>query len=111
MIKGILFDKDGTLIEFEKTWHAILKTIFEQLNDMGYTSDLDLFKKHAGYIKKGFEKESAIQYLSTTEIVTAWSRLSNKDESTAFSEILKVFEEVTADDRIDVELLTGLLKG
>lgn len=111
MIKGILFDKDGTLIEFEKTWHSILKIIFEQLNEKGYASDLDLFKKHAGYKKHGFEKESAIQYLSTTEIVTVWSRLSSKDESVAFLEILKVFEEVTSDDRIDVALLTGTVEG
>ncbi|MBF4693819.1 HAD family hydrolase [Fusibacter ferrireducens] len=110
MIKGILFDKDGTLIEFEKTWHGILKIVFERLKELGYASDLGAFKKHAGYRAEGFEKESAIQYLATTEIATIWSQLSNKEESIAFLEIMEVFEQVTLDDHVDVELLTGTVE-
>ncbi|GAU79204.1 HAD family hydrolase [Fusibacter sp. 3D3] len=107
MIKGILFDKDGTLIEFESTWHSILNAVFKVLDEMGYPADMGLFKKHAGYRDDGFEKESAIQYLSTTEIVKEWARLSSKREEVAVKEIIEVFEQVTSDDNIDVTLLTG----
>jgi len=73
-IKGILLDKDGTLIEFEKTWHKVFQNIFQELEeDYGLShEETKGLKKLSGFNEQGFEKESLIQYATVEEILMQW---------------------------------------
>lgn len=74
-IKGILFDKDGTVIEFQELWHAIFTDVFDRLSlDLDLPHDaIDRLKKVSGYLETGFTRESLIQYKSTSDIAQIWS--------------------------------------
>lgn len=73
-IKGILLDKDGTLIEFEKTWHKVFQNIFQELERVyGLTKkETKKLKIRSGFREQGFEKESLIQYAPVEEILNQW---------------------------------------
>ena len=73
-IKGILLDKDGTLIEFEETWHKVFQSIFRELEqDYGLSKEeIQRLKKLSGFHEQGFEKESLIQYAPVEEIINQW---------------------------------------
>lgn len=73
-IKGIIFDKDGTLIEFEKTWHKVFRNIFQELEDAYGLSkeEIQRIKELSGFRELGFEKESLIQYAPVEEIILQW---------------------------------------
>lgn len=72
MIKGILFDKDGTLIDFFSIWPEIAKRVipaFLELNGLNEHKDMeeDLFKSiglHEGVV----DPRGAFAYKSYTEI-------------------------------------------
>ncbi len=74
MIKGILFDKDGTLIEFEETWHKIFKDIFEALEKKhGLSKEKnEKIKDVSGFMESSFKKESLIQYATVEDIISQW---------------------------------------
>lgn len=74
-IKGILFDKDGTLIEFEAFWHEVIKEVFLTLGDLFDLSSTTIKRlmDYSGVLENGFAKESLIQYQSTSQIATAWA--------------------------------------
>lgn len=84
-IKGILLDKDGTLIEFEKTWHKVFQGIFDELEkDYGLSeAEISCLKKCSGFLEQGFEKESLIQYATVEEIIRQWVEVLNKGEENA----------------------------
>lgn len=120
MIKGILFDKDGTLIEFRNMWHQILVLVYNEMKvqlslEEGLLQEL---KKISGYTAEGFEKESPVQYLSTTEIVSIWadflygnsaavrSRFTGKKEALC-GLLLEIFENAAQDEDIPVRALDG----
>lgn len=73
-IKGILLDKDGTLIEFEKTWHKVFQNIFRELEAVYGLSKEETYrlKIRSGFHEQGFEKESLIQYAPVEEILMQW---------------------------------------
>lgn len=74
-IKGFLFDKDGTLIEFERYWHEMVGKVFSEIQErLGLSDEVILtLKKKSGVKAAGFEKESLIQHRSSSEISRAWS--------------------------------------
>jgi len=110
MIKGILFDKDGTLIEFEKTWHSIMSVFFKRLvNEHFFTQyQINRLKDIAGYKNEGFQKESIIQYLPTSEIVNCFAReieFSKKGQKKWAYIFMEMIEESAIDDKVEVDLL------
>lgn len=115
MIKGILFDKDGTLIEFENMWHQIMTLVFQQLELKGISHKLiQLYKEHAGYLEDGFEKESAIQYKSTRTIIQEWLAFENHENKEdqqrgiSYETIMMAFETAAIDLRVNTQLLEGV---
>lgn len=115
MIKGILFDKDGTLIEFESMWHQIMTLVFQQLESNGSSTKLiRRYKEHAGYLEDGFEKESAIQYKSTRTIIQEWLAFEdyesdpNKQRKKSYETIMMAFETAAIDLRVTIYPLKGV---
>lgn len=113
MIKGILFDKDGTLIEFHNVWHNITGKILEELNK-NYNLSKELIgeiKVASGYQENGFSKESIIQYYATSQIAEMWYRIINKSNDTSSiscEEIMEIFKEKAMDEDVEIKALEGV---
>ena len=99
-IKGILLDKDGTLIEFEKTWHKVFQNIFRELKEVYglSTAEVNRLQKLSGFTEQGFEKESLIQYAPVEEILMQWV------------DVLKAGEEASPRNKITKESLGELME-
>jgi len=97
-IKGILLDKDGTLIEFEETWHKVFQSIFQELEQVYGLSkeEIQRLKKLSGFHEQGFEKESLIQYAPVEEILRQWMEALKPEEDGLSGEI-KITKESLAE--------------
>lgn len=113
MIKGILFDKDGTLIEFTATWHQVITYILNDLEKKFYLNQQIIadLKEVSGYEDSGFIKESIIQYYSTTQIIEKWYDTIAKYgdmNSITKSLLLELFETNAVREDVDIKLLDGV---
>lgn len=111
MIKGILFDKDGTLLEFIKLWHGIIGNVLKALKVHYYLSKetLDELKRISGFQKDKFDKESMIQYLATTQIADLWCEVINKDSNLiTYKELMELFEEKAGEENLVITALKGV---
>jgi phosphoglycolate phosphatase len=72
-IKGILFDKDGTLVDFQATWFAIGDLLALQAAG-GDRASADALMEAAGYDfgKKCFEADSVFAAGTNADIVALW---------------------------------------
>ena len=107
MIRAILFDKDGTLIEFERTWHAIMTLIFQRMEEDHEMrpEEVARLKRLSGYMPEGFETESMIQCLPTSEIIETWANEVTADEARkpAYRGYFhRLFDDASVDDRVEV---------
>ncbi len=75
--KGVLFDKDGTLIDFERTWFPIVREALERLRKRFGLSEAALHEAaySSGLRDDGFAKDSLLQSATTGEIARRWSRI------------------------------------
>lgn len=72
-IKGILFDKDGTLIDFQATWFAIGDLMALEAAD-GDRAEADRLMTKAGYdyATHGFRADSVFAAGTNADIVALW---------------------------------------
>ncbi len=112
MIRGILFDKDGTLIEFETMWHKIMALVFSQVEAIwGYDErTMHELMKLSGYQESGFSKESAIQYMSTREIIELWTDYLKADDKEVKNRFLHIFSDASMNDDIPIRTREGVLE-
>ncbi|MDN2581651.1 HAD family hydrolase [Aquibium sp. ELW1220] len=93
-IRGILFDKDGTLVDFHKTWHAIGDRLALEAagGDRGKANDL---MELAGYdFEAGrFRGDSVFAAGTNADIVALWYANAPQDEHEAR---VRHFDAVTA---------------
>ncbi len=113
MIRGILFDKDGTLIEFENMWHRIMALVFSQIKAVwGYDErTIQELMELSGYQESGFSKESAIQYMSTREMIKFWTDYLKADDKDVKNRLLHIFNDASMNDDIPIRALGGVLEG
>ena len=76
LIKGVLFDKDGTLFEYGDTWQVWCERVIDHLAE-GDLSLRDRLAERGGYsfVNKTFTSNSLVVSASTDEIITAWAEL------------------------------------
>lgn len=73
MIKGILFDKDGTLLEFNSTMHHIYANFFTCLKEKYRVPELLLEKlrESLGHLPDRLKADSLLQFSTNPQIVEA----------------------------------------
>ena len=94
-IKGILFDKDGTLVDFQKTWFAIGDLMALQAAG-GDRSRANEFLSVAGYdfTRHSFGADSVFAAGTNADIVALWYPDASPAERLA---LIKMFDTVTAE--------------
>lgn len=113
MIKGILFDKDGTLIEFMNVWHEIIGNILKALETEYHFSGktVEVIKEVSGYLKNSFTNESIIQYYATSEIVKTWQRVLSEEAAAegtiTYQELMNLFNKKAMDEHIEINAVDG----
>ncbi len=112
MIKGILFDKDGTLIDFSTMWHPIIgRTLHRMQTEFKLRDEtINKISRVSGFSFHGFEKESVIQYYATSKLASLWNRILQEEKEALISEsrILQIMEEEALNDSNKVILLEGV---
>ncbi len=75
-IKGVLFDKDGTLFEYGNTWQIWCEHVIDHLAE-GDLPLRDRLAERGGYnfSLKTFSADSLVVSASTEEIIGAWAEL------------------------------------
>lgn len=73
MIRGILFDKDGTLLEFHSTQHAIYAAVLASLrDDHGVSEPLSLqLSEVLGHLPERLASDSLLQHSTNEQIAQA----------------------------------------
>ncbi|MDI6025468.1 HAD family hydrolase [Corticibacterium sp. UT-5YL-CI-8] len=94
-IKGILFDKDGTLVDFEATWFAIGDHMAMEAAD-GDRVRADELMQAAGYdyASKGFVADSVFAAGTNADIVELW--YPDADDADRLGHV-RHFDRVTAE--------------
>ena len=114
MIQGILFDKDGTLLDFNATWLPPYREVSEYLANSVNKPELarDLLSK-GGYIEEtgGWVRDSLLASGSNQQILDFWSReIGELIEGDRLEQVRKIFAHagnsyVPAIDSLDSFLL------
>jgi phosphoglycolate phosphatase len=73
MIKGVLFDKDGTLLEFHSTQHSIYAALLARLRDDYRVPDslLRQLSEALGHLPDGLAPDSLLQFSTNEQIAQA----------------------------------------
>lgn len=93
-IKGILFDKDGTLVDFEATWHAIGDAMALKAAS-GDREQANLLMEAAGYdlAAARFKADSVFAAGANPDIVELWYPALNAEDRAA---MVTHFDETSA---------------
>jgi len=95
-IRGILFDKDGTLVDFQKTWLAIGDRLALQAAD-GDRERADALLACAGYdfAARRFRADSVFAAGTNADIVALWYPMASEAERRT---LVSGFDVFTADE-------------
>lgn len=102
MIDGILFDKDGTILEYHFTMHHIYTEFFADMKDRYALPDLlmEKLKQDLGYSSDHLNPGSVIQFASNPQLVDIliessmeYSRQNRWQLNYSKPELLKIIEE------------------
>ena len=93
-IKGILFDKDGTLVDFNATWLGIADFMaMDAAEGDRWKADRLLAAAGFDFVSKRFKPDSIFASVSNMDVVELWfPRLSDEDQMLAVSR----FNEITS---------------
>ena len=110
-IKGVLFDKDGTLTDFHATWIPAYYAAAEQLSDgLKQVGLADLLMSADGYDKLvgRCEPSSALACGSTSEIALLWASVAGTDDRSVLQMLEQTFSVHAADNAVPATDLTAL---
>ena len=116
-IKGILFDKDGTLIEFHSFWvQAAKRVVPEFLTENQISPDqkhADVVMEAMGVFEDDIDPNGALAYKSNKEIAEEITEaLASKgiyiDSRKAQEQIVRLFEKIATDSQMQFQTFTDL---
>jgi len=114
MIKGVLFDKDGTLIEFKAMWHKVTELFITQLSERYHLSEIEMNSicDVLGYTVDGFKQDSIIQYLETSHIMEMIANVIKTftDVECRVDELTAMFDQCATSEDVDIILMEGAIK-
>ncbi|MBS9721931.1 HAD family hydrolase [Tianweitania sp. BSSL-BM11] len=95
-IKAILFDKDGTLIDFEATWRAIAENMAMKAAD-GDRAEAERLLDVAGYDAENrrFKPDSVFAAGTNAELIALWYPQANEEERHA---LVASYDDFTAQE-------------
>ena len=109
MIKGILFDKDGTLLEFHSTQHYIYANLFTCLKDRYRVPDplLQELREALGHLPDRLKSDSLLQFSTNPQIAEALFDPSKKyaaehqwQQPFDKNDLLELIEELSLSDDV-----------
>lgn len=108
MIKVVLFDKDGTLLDFASTWHRVLTTIFHELHTHVGLDEATIrrIKDVSGFRDDGFEPESIVQHLTTRAIIEQWAACVDDRDITRH--LWAIFQSAAVRPSLTADILPGV---
>jgi phosphoglycolate phosphatase len=117
MIKGILFDKDGTLLEFHSTQHYIYANVFTCLKDRYQLPDplLQELREALGHLPDRLTPNSLLQFSTNPQIAEALFDPSKKYAAEHQwqlpfdkNDLLELIEELSLSDDVPYTALPGV---
>lgn len=110
-IKAILFDKDGTLIEFERTWFPIVSRVLDGMRrDFGLPREIvTLVARASGIGPRGFLRESLVQSATTSDLVAYWAGfLQDRGFPVPEKSLAELFREASTRQDLGPYLVAGV---
>ena len=109
-IKGILFDKDGTLLDFEKTWRPVwdqTEALLCNALQIGEQEIRDV-REALGILEEGFTSESI--YVSGTLLEDAQiiAKISQKEVDTVLEILNKSYKRCIEDQKLSIVTMGNL---
>ncbi|PHA01475.1 hydrolase [Bacillus pseudomycoides] len=110
MNKGIIFDKDGTLIQLDSVWYKVVHRVLDDIFQMypNEKSKRNEYLKIIGMSDNDFESTSLLACQTNYFIAAAWFSLlenQNVDKESFIHEVCGLFKKhSTADDLVFTEV-------
>jgi phosphoglycolate phosphatase len=117
MIKGILFDKDGTLLEFHSTMHHVYTNVFTYLKDRYSVPELLLqqLKNALGHLPDRLRSDSLLPLSTNPQIAEALLEPSEKyaaehqwQQPFSKTDLLELIEELSLSENVPYTALSGV---
>ena len=108
MIRAVLFDKDGTLLDFASTWHRIFTNAFGRFRaELGLNeAAVEQLERVTGYRADGFEPESIAQYMSTSGIIDRWAACLDRNDLR--ERMWQIVQSAATEPSTTIDLLPGV---
>lgn len=103
-IKGILFDKDGTLLDFEQTWRPVWNKTEEQLGIILQISEREMreIRERLGILEDGFTSDSIYVAGTLLDYAQIISKVSQKELSTVLEVLNAVYKDFVESKKLHI---------
>lgn len=106
-IKGILFDKDGTLLDFEKTWRPVWDQTELLLSNELKINELEIrhIREALGILEEGFTSGSVYVTGTLLEYAQIIAKISAKEEDRVLKVLHKSYLMCIEENKLDIVTL------
>ena len=103
-IKGILFDKDGTLLDFEQTWRPVWNKTEEQLGIILQISEREMreIRERLGILEDGFTSDSIYVAGTLLDYAQIISKVSQKELSTVLEVLNAIYKDFVESKKLHI---------
>ena len=103
-IKGILFDKDGTLLDFEATWRPVWNMTEEQLGSILQIGEKEMrvIRERLGILEDGFTSDSIYVAGTLLDYAQIISEVTKKQLSTVVDVLNTVYKDFVESKKLHI---------